>query len=196
MSAFQPTDKKLCAPRRLHKLPPRDFADKAKRAIWQLVALFLYHPIPTRAFSIRRVVLRLFGATGANNALPYPRAIIWAPWNLTMEANSCIGEGVVCYNVSRITLGKDSIVSQGAHLCTPSHDFRDPDFPLTSAEITIGENAWVATEAFVGPGVDIGRDAVIGARAVVNKSIPAGVVVAGNPAKIVGTRQFDASANT
>ncbi len=105
-----------------------------------------------------------------------------------MHANSCLANDVICYNVATITIGNDATVSQGAYLCSPSHDFRHPDFPLVAAEIEIGPGAWVATEAYIGPGVTVAADAVVAARAVVTKSVSERVVVAGNPARIVGKR--------
>jgi putative colanic acid biosynthesis acetyltransferase WcaF len=79
-------------------------------------------------------------------------------------------------------------VSQHAHLCAGTHEFRRPDFALVKAPVTIGEGAWVAADAFVGPGVTVGAFAVAGARAVVTKDVAPGMVVAGNPARVVGRR--------
>jgi len=87
-----------------------------------------------------------------------------------------------------VELGAKSIISQKAYLCTASHDFTDPNFPLTGGSITIGEEAWVAASSFVGPGVTIGDKAVVGACAVVTKDVATSVVVAGNPAQIVKER--------
>lgn len=74
------------------------------------------------------------------------------------------------------------VVSQGVHLCTGSHVYSSDTFPLFAKPITIGADAWICTEAFVGPGVQIAEGAVIGARAVVMRSQPAWMVCAGNPA--------------
>lgn len=178
----------LSPPRALRPYPAPDFRDKLRRTIWNLVNGTLYRVVPTPFFGPRRALLRLFGARIAPGALPYPGAKIWAPWNLVIEGNGCIANGVTCYNVANVTIGKDATVSQGAYLCTPSHDFRQPDFPLVAAEIEIGPNSWVATEAFVGPGVTVAARAVVGARAVVSKSVPQSAIVIGNTAKIVGWR--------
>ena len=105
-----------------------------------------------------------------------------------MGPNSCMANGVICYNVPPITLAQNALVSQRSHLCSASHDFRSKRFELTAAEITISAGAWVAAEAFLGPGVTVGEEAIIAARAVVNKTVPPGAVVAGNPAAIVKHR--------
>lgn len=181
---------RLKSPHPMRYCPAPDFRDKCRRMVWNLVNATLYRIVPTPLFGLRRVLLRLFGARIANNARPYPGVKIWAPWNLTMENNSCLANGVRCYSVVNITIGIDSTVSQGAYLCTPSHDFRRPDFPLMAAEIVIGPGVWVATEAFIGPGVHIAARAVVGARAVVSKSVPEEMIVVGNPAKIVGRRDY------
>ena len=67
--------------------------------------------------------------------------------------------------------------------CTGSHNYTLASFPLYAEPITIGADAWICTEAFLGPGVQIGAGAVIGARAVVIRSQPAWMVCAGNPAR-------------
>jgi len=59
---------------------------------------------------------------------------------------------------------------------------------LIKAPIRIGDGAWVCADVFIGPGVKVGRGAVVGARAVVVKDVADGVVVAGNPAIPVGKK--------
>jgi putative colanic acid biosynthesis acetyltransferase WcaF len=134
-------------------------------------------------------LLRFFGAQVGPAVHAYSSARIWAPWNLVMEAGSCLGPGVNCYSVDRIVLGPNTVVSQRAFICTASHDYRSPGFPLTTAPVEIGENAWIAAEAFVGPGVTVGAGAVVGARAVAVRDVPPGAVVVGNPARVVANRR-------
>lgn len=123
----------------------------------------------------------------------YPSTSIWAPWNLTMEAGSTMADQVDCYCVDRIVLGVNSTISIRTFLCSASHDIRDPARPLTTSPIVIGQDAFVFAEAFIGPGVTIGEAAVVGARAVVVRDVAAGMIVAGNPAKTIGERTFDAA---
>lgn len=107
-----------------------------------------------------------------------------------MAPYACLGPKVNCYNMAPIRLGDKAIVSQGAHLCAGTHDIDDPNHQLVTKPITIGDGAWIAAEAFIGPGVTIGAQAVVGARAVLTKDAePYGVYI-GNPAKWLRDRQF------
>jgi maltose O-acetyltransferase len=49
----------------------------------------------------------------------------------------------------------------------------------------IEENVWIGGGAILLPGVTIGRNAVVGAGAVVSRNVPANTVVAGNPARVI-----------
>ena len=170
---------------RLKIRPAPTLFDKIRRVVWALFWILFYRPSPVFAHGWRRVLLRVFGAVIECGAHPYPSAKIWAPWNLMMCRDSCLGPGVNCYSAGMITLGANSVVSQGVHLCSASHDFRESGFKLLVGEILIGTDAWVAAEAFIGPGVEIGEKAVVGARSVVTRDVDARAVVAGNPARQV-----------
>src|SRR6266550_1783749 len=67
-----------------------------------------------------------------------------------------------------------------AHICAGTHDHTKPDFPLLRPPITIGPEAWVCADAFVGPGVTIGEGAILGARAVAMKDVNPWTIVVGN----------------
>lgn len=161
---------------------------KLLRVVWLTVYYLAYRfsPVPLHAW--RCFLLRCFGAKVGAGAHPYPSAKIWAPWNLEMGPGSCLSREVDCYSVGKVVLGEGSTVSQYSYLCSASHDYQDREFPLTAGAIVIGRKAWVAADAFVGPGVRIGEGAVVGARAVVTRDVDPWNVVAGNPAKYVKMR--------
>jgi putative colanic acid biosynthesis acetyltransferase WcaF len=133
-------------------------------------------------------LLRVFGAKIDPTAGVHSSARIYFPANLEMGPNSCIASNVDCYNVDKVRIGANSVVSQGAYLCTASHDITNPLNPLITAPIIIADQAWVAADAFVGMGVTIGQGAVIGARAAVFKDVEPWTVVGGNPAKFIKKR--------
>lgn len=172
----------------LIRCPPPSLANKLMRGAWQIAyyMAFRFTPVPLHAW--RRFILRLFGANIGHKCAIYPSARIWAPWNLIVHGRVTIGPLVNLYNVAAVELADDVIVSQGSHLCTATHDHQSGDFSLMKGPIRVGPNAWIAAEAFVAPGVVIGRSAVVGARSMVTRSVDDFSIVAGNPAKIIGTR--------
>jgi putative colanic acid biosynthesis acetyltransferase WcaF len=135
----------------------------------------------------RSWVLRRFGAKIGFVRLK-SSADIWAPWLLQAGSEVYIDERVKLYTVFGIKLGNRVIISQGAFLCSATHDYRDPSYALTGGAISVEDDCWIAAEAFIGPGVTIGQGAVVGARAVVMKDVAPWTVVAGNPARVVRQR--------
>ena len=159
------------------------------RAIWGVVWTLFASWTPAPLHIWRAQLLRLFGADLDRNVRVYGSAKIWYPKNLVMAQNAVIGPGVVCYSMARITIGVGAIVSQRAHLCAGTHDVDDPNFQLQAYPIVIGNNAWIAAEAFVGPGVQVGEGAVLGARGVMVKNMEPWTIYAGNPARALRKRR-------
>jgi putative colanic acid biosynthesis acetyltransferase WcaF len=120
----------------------------------------------------------------------YPSCRIWAPWNLLIGDYVCLSFDVDCYCVDRVLIGSHTTVSQYSFLCTASHDITSKNMELVTAPIKIGSQAWVAARAFVGPGVEIGDGAVVGACALVTKAVTPWTVVAGNPARFIKNREI------
>lgn len=158
------------------------------RAMWSVVWTLLAAWTPAPLHRWRALLLRLFGAQLAANARVHGSARIWYPPNLIVEENALIGPRVICYAMAPIRICRNAVVSQGAHLCAGSHAVDDPHFQLEAHPITIGINAWVAAEAFVGPGVTLGEGAVLGARSVAFRDLPAWTIYVGNPARLLRER--------
>lgn len=105
-----------------------------------------------------------------------------------MDDYACLASDVDCYNVAPIHVRRFATVSQGAMLCTASHDITSPSHKLITAPIDIANQAWVGAGAFIGMGVTVGEGAVVGARAAVFKDVESWTVVGGNPAKFIKKR--------
>jgi putative colanic acid biosynthesis acetyltransferase WcaF len=163
--------------------------NRLARLSWQIVWLLLFRPTPPQLHSWRCWLLRRFGARIDKGCHIYSDVCIWAPWNLEMGSQSCLGPRVNCYSMAMVRIGERAIVSQGAYLCTGTHDYSSLSFQLIAKPINIGADAWVCAEVFLGPGVQIGEGAVIGARAVVTRSQKAWTVCAGNPAQVIKFRK-------
>lgn len=161
----------------------------AGRVAWTLCEP-LFRFSPRLAWGWRRWILRRFGAQIGRHVHIHPSVRIFTPWNLAVGDDTSIGFDTIIYNLGAIEIGQRTTVSQRSHLCGGSHDFRDPTMPLLKLPITIEGDVWVCADAFVGPGVKIGRGAVVGARAVVTRNVAAWTIVAGNPAGEKGKRSL------
>ena len=166
------------------------FRNKIGRALWFLAYWSFFRPFPGRIFrGWRNLILRMFGAKIRGNSYVSASARIWAPWNLEID-EACISYQTRVYSVDKIKIGRGSVVSHRAHLCSASHDIYSASHDLVTRPIIIEDQVWIATEAFIGPGVNISQGAVVGARAVVSKDVNSWTVVAGNPAKEINQRQI------
>ena len=109
-------------------------------AAWMVVQWLLVSSwIPGAAH--RRFVLRLFGARIGAGVNLKPRLRVKFPWRLTVGAHSWIGEDVWIDNLAPVTIGSNCCLSQGAFLCTGSHDWSSPTFDLITRAITIEDGA-------------------------------------------------------
>lgn len=162
---------------------------QAVRLLWTLVWGALARPLPRSAGSgWKRLLLRLFGAKVAGTAVVYSSARVYWPPHLEMGEHSCLASGADCYNVAPVFIGAHTTISQGAYLCTASHDVSDPLSRLITAPIRVEDQAWVAAGAFIGMGVTVGQGAVVGARAAVFRDVEPWTIVGGNPAKLLKKR--------
>jgi len=158
--------------------------------LWWLVQSTLFALSPQVLYGWRRWLLRLFGAKVGTGAVIRPSVRIPYPWKLTIGDHCHIGDEVSLYTYGEIEIGDCAVVSQRSYLCTGYHDHTRPTFDLMAKKIVIGEEAWVAADVYIGPGVSIGRGAVIGARSSVFKDIPPAVIAVGSPARVIGERRM------
>jgi len=157
-------------------------------ALWFAVkCVFFLNPIPWPS-ELRVALLRAFGAKIGEGVSIRAQVNVTFPWRLTVGDHVWIGEEVLILSLAPVVLESDVCLSQRAFLCTGSHDFRAPKFDLITKPITIHARSWVAAQAFVAPGVEVGPDSMIAAGSIVLETVPPGVLVRGNPATIA--REF------
>ncbi len=118
------------------------------------------------------------------------------------EARISIGKG--CFLNRETMLAAQERIEIGDHVMFANHCFvgdadhryDDPDVPITwqgfeaRGPVKIGSNVWFGVGCVVTGGVEIGDRCVIGANSVVTKSIPAGSIAAGAPAKVLREIEF------
>lgn len=141
---------------------------------------FRFSPRPLWAW--RRFLLRRFGARIGPEVHIYPTVRIVIPWMLDISEGAAVGDRVILYALGPISIGERTNISQNAHLCAGTHDWRDPAMPLIKSGITIEDDAWICADAFIGPGVHVGARTIVGARTCVLQDLDADVIAQGNPA--------------
>ncbi len=160
-------------------------AEMAGRLAWETVGAAIFRMVPRPFWGVRRAILRMFGARIGNGVHIHRTARIAVPWNLEMGDYASLGDRAIVYNLGKINIGARATVSQNAHLCAGTHDHASPTFDLLKPPITVGPEAWICADAFIGPGVTVGAGAIVAARAVAVRDVPDGARVAGNPARSI-----------
>jgi len=162
-----------------------------RRFCWLWVQATLVCFSPLRAYWWRRFWLRCFGAGIHTAGATTPTTKVTHPWLLTIGEFSIIGAGSTIYNLGPVYIGDHTVLSQDVYVCAGTHDYTQPDLPLKRSSVRIGHGVWICAGAFIGPGVTIGDNSIVGARAVVTADVPPGVIVAGNPARVVKLRPME-----
>lgn len=167
---------------------PWTFGEKVRRAIWMLVGRPIFRASFHNWYPFRVWLLRLFGARIGRGVALRPSVNIEVPWMLDLDDDATVGDHAILYSLGKIRIGKRAIISQYAHLCAGTHDYTDHTFRLLRTPITIGDDVWIGADAFVGPGVTVGRLSVLGARSSAYRDLPPEQVCVGNPARPIKPR--------
>lgn len=151
--------------------------------LWWLVQAVVF-PLTLHAHHApRRALLRLFGARIGKDVIIRPSARFYYPWKVEIGDYSWIGSGVEFYSLNTIQVGNHCVISQNSYLCTGSHNPSDRAFGLQVAPITVQNGTWVAAHCFIGPGVSIGANTIVGANSGVFADLPSRHICLGNPCK-------------
>jgi putative colanic acid biosynthesis acetyltransferase WcaF len=140
-------------------------------------------------YAWRRFLLKLFGAKVGKDVRIRQSVRVTYPWKVSIGERSWIGDNVELYSLGDIKVGSDVVISQRSYLCAATHDYQRTSFDMVEGPIVVEDQAWVAADVFVGPGVNIARGALIGARSSVFDDMPEGMVCVGSPAKPVRPRR-------
>jgi len=162
-----------------------------KRTVWYFInAIFFMNPLfPFR--SIKPSLLRMFGAKVGHHCLIKPSVNIKYPWFLEMGDYVTLGERVWVDNLAKVKLGSQVTLSQGVVLITGNHNYKSVSFDLIVKEIHIQEGAWIGANAIVGPGVIVGKNAVLSMGASATKDLDANTIYAAGDPQAVRKRVFE-----
>lgn len=167
-----------------------------KQLLWFFIGFRLVRSylIPISSFKVW--LLCLFGSQIGTGVRIKPDVRVKFPWLLTIGDHCWIGESVWFDNIEPIVIENHVCISQGVYLCTGNHDWSDPQFRYISKSIHIESESWIAASASVGPGVHIGRGAVLTLGSVALQSLKPMIVYSGNPAVQIKQRLIKPGVNS
>lgn len=159
-----------------------------KRLLWYFTNILFFQCPLNPVSSIKVLLLRIFGASVGNNVFIKPTVRIKYPWNLTIGQNSWIGENVWIDNLSKVTIGSNVCISQGAMLLCGNHNYKKSTFDLMLGQIRLEEGVWIGAQAVVCPGVTCKSHSILSVGSVATKDMEAYSIYQGNPAVKVKDR--------
>jgi len=168
---------------------PYTFLEKVKRVLWTTCESTAFRWSWPTWYRYRAWLLRCFGADIDPRARIRRTCLFTCPWNLKIGADTATGERVWFYCLGAITIGKRVTVSHEARLCAGTHDFDQIAMPLLRLPIMINDDAWIASSTFIGPNVEVGKGAILGAAGCTFKNLDAWTVYCGNPAQRIKERK-------
>jgi putative colanic acid biosynthesis acetyltransferase WcaF len=157
-------------------------ASRLKEAAWLAVKSVFFQTVWPWPSALRVFFLRAFGAKIGSGVVIRSRVNITFPWRLSVGDHVWIGEEVLILSLAPVSIGSNVCISQRAFLCTGTHDFHSETFDLKTKPVTLRDGCWIAAQAFVAPGVEVGAGSVVSAGSVVLENVPPRSVVRGNPA--------------
>jgi putative colanic acid biosynthesis acetyltransferase WcaF len=158
------------------------------RIVWFYVNAIVFNSSLFPFSSIKASLLRLFGATVGQGVTIKPRVNIKYPWFLTIGNYVWIGENVWLDSLTKITIGDNCCLSQGALLLTGNHNYRKSTFDLMLKEILLEDGVWIGAQSTVCPGVTCGTHAVLTVGSVASANLESYKIYRGNPAVAVKER--------
>lgn len=168
---YDPTDRELCELRRCARLLTEQYNASSVVRSAQRAAL----------------LKKLFGSVGEIITIE-PSFHCDYGGNIYVGENFYANYDCVILDVAEVRIGNNCLIGPQVGIYTATH-------PVKASErynglelgrpVTVGDNCWIGGHATINPGVTIGSDSVIASGTVVVKDVPQGVVVGGNPARVL-----------
>ncbi len=161
-----------------------------KQLLWYFLGSPLVESYWLPISALKVWILRCFGAQIGQGVRIKPGVRVKFPWRLTVGDYVWIGEDAWIDNLAAVIIENHVCLSQGVYLCTGNHDWNHSNFQLIPAPIHIQESSWIAAKSVIGPGVTIGKGAVLTLGGVTGRSLEPMIIYAGNPAQPIKERKL------
>jgi maltose O-acetyltransferase len=179
---------KMLAGELYHPETPELIADRAATAAW----LARYNAAsPNDPEGLRAILKERLAQLGEGATIRQPFYCDYG-YNIRVGAGVFLNFDCVILDVVSVAIGDGTQIGPAVQIYAADHP-RDPALRRAGLEfgrpVEIGRNVWIGGGAILLPGVTIGEDAIVGAGSVVTRDVPAGVTVAGNPARLISARR-------
>ena len=146
----------------------------------------------------QRILSELFGHIGSNVNIDIPFYCDYGR-HISIGNNVIININCTFVDCNRIEIGNNVLIASNVQIYTATHsvdvnerlvaDWNNnseiPYFRTYAMPVKIEDNVWIGGGAIILPGVTIGKNSVIGAGSLVNKTIPENCVAVGNPCRVI-----------
>ncbi len=144
------------------------------------------------------ILRQLFHKIGTNVKIDRPFYCDYGK-NISIGNNGIININCTFVDCNKITIGNNVLIASNVQIYTATHpvevaerfvenwhkDTGKAFFRTYALPVTIEDNVWIGGGVIILPGVTIGKNSVIGAGSVVNKSIPENSLAVGNPCRVI-----------
>ena len=156
---------------------------EAARRLWQQ-----YNATAPDAQETRRAILdQLIGTIGADVAIEPP---FYCDYGSQIELGPAVFINMNCVflDPAAIRIGAQTLIGPSVQIYTATHPLdaaTRAEGPELALPVTLGSRVWLGGAVVVCPGVTIGDDTTVGAGSVVTRDLPARVLAAGNPCRVI-----------
>lgn len=150
--------------------------------------VFRYNSLQPSMIEERNELLKsLFGSVKGNFFIEPPFRCDYG-CNIEIGENFYANYNLVILDCAKVTIGDNVLIGPNVGIYTAGHplhfELRNEEWEF-ACPITIEDNVWIGGNVVLNPGVTIGRNSVVGSGSVLTKDIPANVVAAGNPCRVI-----------
>ena len=160
------------------------------RIAWYIVNFIFFQNSLFPFSSLKRMLLRIFGAKIGEGVVIKPKVNIKYPWLLEIGEFSWIGEGVWIDNLAKVHIGKNVCLSQNAILLCGSHNYRKSTFDLEIDSIILEDGVWIGAEAIVAKGTICKSHSIVSLKSVAKGVLKEYGIYSGNPAVLIKKREI------
>jgi len=162
----------------------KELSEQSLRA-QKLVRAFNYSD-PENSNERVRLIHKLFGSAGEGVSIEHNFHCDLG-YNIHVGRNFYAGYNCTILDMAEVRIGDDCMIAPNVGIYTAGHSIEPMNRNKSGygIPITIGSNVWIGGHSVILPGVTIGDNSIVAAGSIVTKDVPANVVVAGNPAKVL-----------